>query len=83
MFELNAFAREVHQNAVEHGWWEKERGEHTIAILSPFFNINHTFSLSHNALVYFYYYSLFSPILSHTTNSNKSNSNLTLPCSTT
>lgn len=25
MFNLQAFAREVHQNAIEHGWWEKPR----------------------------------------------------------
>jgi NTP pyrophosphatase (non-canonical NTP hydrolase) len=23
---INEFAKEVHENAVEHGWWEKERG---------------------------------------------------------
>lgn len=33
MFELNAFAREVNQNAVEHGWWEKERGAAEIRAL--------------------------------------------------
>ena len=25
MLDLNAFAREVHENAVAHGWWEEER----------------------------------------------------------
>lgn len=25
MFELSAFAREVHENAVAHGWWDKPR----------------------------------------------------------
>jgi len=25
MLKLNDFTREVHQNAVEHGWWDKER----------------------------------------------------------
>lgn len=25
MLDLNAFAREVHENAVQHGWWEEER----------------------------------------------------------
>ena len=25
MLDLNQFAKEVHQNAVEHGWWEGER----------------------------------------------------------
>lgn len=25
MLDLNAFAREVHANAVEHGWWDEER----------------------------------------------------------
>lgn len=26
MFELSAFAREVHENAVAHGWWDAPRG---------------------------------------------------------
>lgn len=25
MLKLNDFAKEVHRNAVEHGWWEEER----------------------------------------------------------
>lgn len=25
MFDLNAFTKEVHQNAVDHGWWDNER----------------------------------------------------------
>ena len=26
MIDLNEFATEVHKNAVEHGWWEDDRG---------------------------------------------------------
>lgn len=26
MIDLNTFAKEVHNNAVEHGWWEDDRG---------------------------------------------------------
>lgn len=26
VMEINEFADEVHKNAVEHGWWEQERG---------------------------------------------------------
>ena len=26
MINLNEFAKEVHNNAVEHGWWEDDRG---------------------------------------------------------
>ena len=33
MFELNTFAREVHENAVAHGWWEKRRGAPEIRAL--------------------------------------------------
>lgn len=33
MFDLQAFAREVHKNAVEHGWWEGERKSSTIRAL--------------------------------------------------
>lgn len=25
MFDLNTFSKEVHQNAVDHGWWDSER----------------------------------------------------------
>lgn len=32
-FDLTAFAREVHQNAVAHGWWEEERGPAEIRAL--------------------------------------------------
>ncbi len=33
MFDLEAFARDVHKNAVEHGWWEGERKSATIRAL--------------------------------------------------
>lgn len=33
MFELSAFAREVHQNDIEHGWWEKRRSAAEIRAL--------------------------------------------------
>lgn len=33
MFDLQAFARNVHKNAVEHGWWDGERKNSTIRAL--------------------------------------------------
>lgn len=33
MLDLNAFAKEVHAVAVEHGWWEGERDEPTLVSL--------------------------------------------------
>lgn len=33
-FDWNTFAQEIHQNAVEHGWWETERPDYeTIALI--------------------------------------------------
>lgn len=33
MFDLNEFAKEIHQNAVAHGWWEGERSADEIIAL--------------------------------------------------